>query len=107
MTSEQFMTLFVVGWIVTAPIYWVLIKKAKRTKNVVLGVVVGLVLLYALLLSFGVFKACIDFSNGISLLELSFRLDNSMNPISERGYKMYMRNNEIVQRAISSFSSHF
>ncbi|MFA6778180.1 MAG: hypothetical protein WCU80_00145 [Paludibacteraceae bacterium] len=107
MTTDQFFTVFVVGCIAAILAIWALIIKAKKTGNVMMGIFLGILISIVFLFVYGVFRACADLNNGMSLYDLANKLDSSIDPITGLGYKLFMRNNDDVQRAISSFSSNF
>lgn len=67
-------------------------------KKVIIGILIFIVVLFF----YGYFKGYSQYHEGVSLLEISITM-STLNPISEKGYVLYMRSNEVVMDAVDDF----
>ena len=71
-------------------------------KKIIIG---GLILIIVLFL-YGYFKGYTQYHEGVSLFEIAITM-STLNPISEKGYVLYMRSNENVTTHVNNFTRSY
>lgn len=69
-------------------------------------IIIGILIVVIVLFLYGYFKGVVQYNRGVSLFEISVTM-NSLNPISEQGYIMYMRSNENVMNHVNDFLNKY